>query len=219
MTSPGVRPTRAVASRLTAICSCGRPVSCSARRSATPSTPRIRRFCLLGETRQLVEIRAEDAHRQVGRRAAQSLVDAHAQRRREQHGDARQPSSRARMSASISSSARERSVLRTTSTSDTVCGIGSSVRSARPVRRTTSSTSGTSRSTSSTRWFSRSTSSSEASAGSTVCSRNAPSSSCGMKSLPMRRPRTTPARRSAASPAPPGPDAAGSGRAPARTTA
>ena len=41
MTSPGVRPTRAAASRFTATCSWGRPVSCSARRSAMPSTPRI----------------------------------------------------------------------------------------------------------------------------------------------------------------------------------
>ena len=36
ITSPGASPTRAVASRLTAICSCGSPVSCSARKSAMP---------------------------------------------------------------------------------------------------------------------------------------------------------------------------------------
>ena len=75
----------------------------------------------------------------------------------------------------------------TTSTSESVCGIGSSVRSARPVRRTTSSTSGNLRSTSSTRWLRRSTSSSEASAGSTVCSSRAPSSIWGMKSVPMAK--------------------------------
>ena len=39
---------------------------------------------LLGEPRQLIEIRAEDSHRQVRRRAAEALVDPHAQRRREQ---------------------------------------------------------------------------------------------------------------------------------------
>ena len=47
-----------------------------------------------------------------------------------------------RIADSRSSSDRLRSAFRTTRTSDTVCGIGSSVRSARPVRRTTSSTSG-----------------------------------------------------------------------------
>ena len=93
-------------------------------------------------------------------------------------------SSRSRMSSSIAARSRARSAFSVTSTSDSVCGIGSSVRSARPVRRTTSSISGTSRRMSSTRWFRRSTSSSDASFGSTVCSRNAPSSSCGMKSLP-----------------------------------
>ena len=39
ITSPGASPTRADASRFTAICSCGKPVSCSARRSVSPSTP------------------------------------------------------------------------------------------------------------------------------------------------------------------------------------
>ena len=56
-----------------------------------------------------------------------------------------------RMSASIASRLRPRSFFSTTSTSEIVCGIGSSVRSARPVRRTTSSTSGMSRKRSSTR--------------------------------------------------------------------
>ena len=46
---------------------------------------------LLGQARQLVEIRAEDPHGEVGRRAAEPLVDAHAERRREQHGDAGHP--------------------------------------------------------------------------------------------------------------------------------
>ena len=113
MMSPGVRPTRAVAARLTSIRSCGRPVMRSARRSALPST-----------------------------RAIMALA----------------------WSACAAS--------------------GSSVRSARPVRRTTSSTSGMPRKKSSTRWLRRSTSSSEASAGRTVCTRKAPSSSSGMKSLP-----------------------------------
>ena len=178
-------------------------------------------FGLLGKPRQLVEIRTEDPHGQIRGRAAEPLVDAHAQRRREQHRDARhafEPLAHVRLDLPRG---RERGpALSTTRTSDSVCGIGSSVRSARPVRRTTSSTSGTSRSTSSTRWFRRSTSSSAASAGSTVCSRNAPSSSCGMKSLPMRSAerdaRDRDQQRSTSRRAP---DAAGIDRALARTTA
>ena len=90
ITSPGARPTRAVACRSTAICSCGSPVSASARRSVKPVDAAHDAFGLLGQLRQLVEVGPEDADRDVGRRAAQPLVDAHAERRREQHGDAGQ---------------------------------------------------------------------------------------------------------------------------------
>ena len=46
---------------------------------------------LFGEPRELVQIRSEDPHREVGRRAAEPFVDTHAERCREQHRDARQP--------------------------------------------------------------------------------------------------------------------------------
>ena len=42
---------------------------------------------LLRETRQFVQVRTEDSHRQIRRRPSQSLVDPHAQWRRKQHGD------------------------------------------------------------------------------------------------------------------------------------
>ena len=143
ITSPGARPTRAVASRFTAICNCGSPVSCSARKirdarrhressssacsarrdSSSRSGPKIRTDRSAGVPPRPSSIRMPSGV--VNRTAIPGM-----------------PSSCSRMSASIASRSRERSGLRTTSTSETVCGIGSSVRSARPVRRTTSSTSG-----------------------------------------------------------------------------
>ena len=47
-------------------------------------------FGALGQLRQLLEVRSEDADRDVGWRAAQALVDPHAEGRGEQDGDARQ---------------------------------------------------------------------------------------------------------------------------------
>jgi hypothetical protein len=46
---------------------------------------------LVGQPRELVEIRTEDPDREIGRRPAQAFVDPHAQRRREQNRDARHP--------------------------------------------------------------------------------------------------------------------------------
>ena len=101
---------------------------------------------LFRQARQLVQVGPEDSHGQVRRCAAQTLVDSHPERRREQHGDTR-AGLRAARACRLQSprGCASRSGFSTTSTSDTVWGIGSSVRSARPVRRTTSSTSGTSR--------------------------------------------------------------------------
>ncbi len=151
MTSPGARPTRDAASRFTAICSWGNPVSCSARRSAMPSTPRIRSSACPASressSRSGPKMRTD---RSAGvppnpssMRIPSGVVNSTA--------TPGCPSRRSRMSDSIASRLRDRSGRSTTSTSDSVCGIGSSVRSARPVRRTTSSTSGTSRKMSSTR--------------------------------------------------------------------
>ncbi len=43
---------------------------------------------LLGQARQLVEIRPEDPHREIGRRTAETFVDTHSERGGEQHRDA-----------------------------------------------------------------------------------------------------------------------------------
>ena len=189
ITSPGASPTRAAACRSTVICSCGRPVSASARRSLRPSTPDMIRSADSASfdsssrsgPNTRTEMSAGVPPSPSSIRIPRGVVNSTAMPGKR--------SSRSRMSSSIAASSRSRSGFNVTSTSDSVWGIGSSVRSARPVRRTTSSTSGTERSTSSTRWFSRSTSSREASFGSTVWSRKAPSSSCGMKSLPTNSPR------------------------------
>ena len=85
MTSPGVSPTRAAAARSTVTRSWGRPVSCSARTSSSPRTRRAMACGALAQLGQPVEVAAEDADGDVGRGAAQPLVDAHAERRGEQH--------------------------------------------------------------------------------------------------------------------------------------
>ena len=166
----------------------------------------------VGQPRQLVEVGAEDAHREVGRGAAEALVDAHAERRGEQDRDAGHLlDAVAHLLLELLERARPVRACSTTSTSERVCGIGSSVRSARPgaahhvldlgelaqhvldavVEPVDLVERGLGRKT--------------------VWSRSAPSSSCGMKSLPTasaeregrhgdrpaRRHRTRPARRMA----------------------
>ena len=53
-----------------------------------PRTPPISVARLLREPSQLVQLRPEDPNGHVGRRAAQSFVDAHAEGRREEDGHA-----------------------------------------------------------------------------------------------------------------------------------
>ena len=91
ITSPGASPTRAVASRFTAICNCGNPVSCSARRSVS------RRRLLMSasacsanresSSRSGPKIRTSD----VGRGPAEPFIDPHAEWCREQDRDTRHP--------------------------------------------------------------------------------------------------------------------------------
>ena len=145
-------PTRAVAARSTAMRSCGRPLSCSARRSETPRTPlmmsRARCASRASSSRSGPKMRTEmsagvppsPSSMRMPSGVVKSTVDAR-----------HVLQSRRACASSSSSRRRLRSSFSTTSTSEIVCGIGSSVRSARPVRRTTSSTSGNSRNRSSTR--------------------------------------------------------------------
>ncbi len=148
--SPGASPTRAAASLLMAICNWGRPVSCSARRSVSPRTSRIARSARSASraswSRSGPKMRT-DTSAGVPPSPSSMRMPSGVVNRTATPG---RGSSRSRMSASIASSGRARADRSTTSTSETVCGMGSSVRSARPVRRTTSSTSGTCRSRSST---------------------------------------------------------------------
>jgi hypothetical protein len=67
--------------------SCGNPLTCSARRSDTPRNAAHELSRTLRKPRELVQIGAENAHGDVSRRPAKSLVDAHPEWRGEEDRD------------------------------------------------------------------------------------------------------------------------------------
>lgn len=89
MTSPGANPTRAAASRLTAK-QLREPRQLFRAQVCSPVHAFDELFGLFGQSRQLVEVRAENPHRQVRRCPPEPFVNTHAEGRREQHRDARE---------------------------------------------------------------------------------------------------------------------------------
>ena len=191
-TSPGVSPTRAQAARSTAIRTCGRPPSFSARRSAMPRTPPMT-VCAwaarrLSSSRSGPKIRTEMSAG-VPPSPSSIRIPSGVVKRSGHAGNLRRPSPasppRARRATACAPPSGRRGRRTRCAASDLRCARRG------PVRRTTSSTSGNVRRRSSARWFAASTCASDASGGSIVWIRNAPSSRRGMKSRPRKKASTS----------------------------